>query len=225
MSVAVSRPRLDPHWAGKPPETFDQFALAVDGGEREMADLQRYYEHLVEWNARMNLVGPTALGAFWPRHVFDSAQLLHVEQSAIRWADVGAGSGFPGIVLAILLKNTPGACVHLIESMTKRVNFLTHVTADLALPAQVHHGRAEDIDVPAGLEVVTARACAPFPRLFEYTLPFFEKGARGLFLKGPDVAAELTASQAQWTFSHDLIPSLSDASGRLVRVDKLKRRG
>ena len=207
------------------PNSAERFALAVKSSPAQMADFLTFHRLLAERNRRMNLVGPSALDAFWLRHIFDSAQLLHVEQSALHWADVGAGAGFPGIVLAILLKGRDGARIHLIESMAKRVGFLEQVVEELALPAEVHHARAEALQPPAGLEMVTARACAPFPRLFDYTAHFFRSGAKGLFLKGRDVESELTTAREGWTFACELIPSRSDPSGRLVRIERLKRRG
>ena len=205
--------------------TSEDFAEAVGATNGQMSDLKTFQSFLAEANERMNLVGPSALPAFWRRHVFDSAQLLHVEQHASVWADVGAGAGFPGVVLAILLKGRPGACVHLIESMSKRVQFLAAVVQRLELPAIVHHARAERVDPPTGLQVLTARACAPFPRLFDYTRHFFRAGARGLFLKGRDVESELTEARRSWTFNAELIPSRSDPSGRVVRIERLAPRG
>ena len=210
---------------GGPPDTREAFARLTEATPRQLGDLQIFYDLLKEWNQRMNLVGPSALAEFWPRHAFDSAQLLHVEQSALRWLDVGAGAGFPGVVLAILLKGRPGAQVVLVESMAKRVSFLKEVVARLDVPAEVHHARAESLPAPVGLQMVTARACAPFTRLFGYTAHFFEAGAAGLFLKGRDVASELTEARRSWTFQADLIESRSDPSGRLVRIEGLKRRG
>ena len=92
-----------------------------------MADLEQFRALLASWSENMNLVGPSALSEFWPRHVYDSAQLLALAPEARVWADIGAGAGFPGLVLAILLKKTPGARVHLIESLAKRCRFLQAV--------------------------------------------------------------------------------------------------
>ena len=208
-----------------PPKTAEQFATAMKATIAQLQDLHAFHQLLADWNGRMNLVGPSALADFWPRHAFDSAQLLHVEHSALRWADVGAGAGFPGIILAILLKGRAGACIDLIESMAKRVSFLRHVVDALSLPARVHHSRAEDLTLGPDLQMVTARACAPLPRLFSYTSHFFQAGAVGLFLKGRDVMSELTEARAGWSFDYELIPSLSDASGRLVRIQRLEPRG
>jgi 16S rRNA (guanine527-N7)-methyltransferase len=197
-----------------------EFAAATAATSAQMADLEAFYAALADWNRRMNLVGPSALAEFWRRHAHDSAQLLPLEPAALRWADLGAGAGFPGLVLAILLKGRPGAQVHLIESMAKRCRFLEEVATALALPATVHHARAEDLDI--SVDVVTARACAPLVRLFGYARPYLKRGAIGLFMKGQDVVAELEAATKSWRFEAELIDSRSHTDGRIVRMRKLK---
>jgi 16S rRNA (guanine527-N7)-methyltransferase len=219
MSDAAPEPRE----AAAPAFGAEAFAQAVGATPAQMADLHRFLELLEEWNGRMNLVGPSALSSFWLRHAYDSAQLLHVEPSALRWADIGAGAGFPGLILAILLKGRADAQVHLIESMAKRIRFLGEVSQALGLPTHIHHGRAEDTRPPAGLQIVTARACAPFPRLFGYTEHLFKAGARGVFLKGRDVESELTEARRNWKFQAELLPSQSDSSGHIVRIERLSR--
>ena len=197
------------------------FQAATGASEAAMADLHRYRELLEAGTARMNLVGPSALAEFWPRHVWDSAQLLPLMGEARTAADIGAGAGFPGVVLAILMKATPGARVHLVESQAKRCGFLSEVAAALSLPAEVHHARAEALDPAPEVEIVTARACAPLPRLFGYALPFLRGGARGLFLKGRGAEAELAEARKAWRVKASLVPSRSDPSGRIVMVESL----
>ena len=201
-----------------------EFKAAYGATSEQTADLQSFREMLEEWGDRMNLVGPSAMAEFWLRHAFDSAQLLHVEQSALRWVDIGTGAGFPGIVLAILLKSRVGASVHLVESRAKRAGFLQHVVSTLSLPADVYNKRAEDLTLPAGVEMVTARACAPLSSLFNLTAHFFESGAEGLFLKGRHVQSELLAARQSWMFGSALTVSRSDPEGRIVRVRGLKPR-
>lgn len=186
-----------------------------------MADLLAYLGLLADWNQKMNLVGPSALAAFWPRHAWDSAQLLQVRPQANRWADLGAGAGFPGLVLAILLKGAPGAHVHLVESQTKRCRFLAEVVGSLGLPATVHNERAENLSLD--VDIVTARACAPLTRLLGYAEPSLKRGGMALFLKGQDVVSELTEAAKYWKFDAKLLPSSSDPSGRLVELKGLKR--
>lgn len=197
------------------------FAAATGAGPDQLRDLERYLALLTEWNANMNLVGPSTLAAFWSRHAWDSAQLLPLAPEARVWADLGAGAGLPGVVLAILGRDRPGFHVHLVESMAKRCRFLQTVVDDLALPASVHNARAEDLTL--AVDIVTARACAPLHRLLGYAKPFLDRGATGLFLKGQDVASELEEATRFWDYEADVLPSRSDPRGRIVRVRRLGR--
>ena len=192
------------------------FRAAAQASDAQMADMEAFLALLTQWNAVMNLVGPSALAEFWPRHAWDSAQLLQVRPDALTWADLGAGAGFPGIVLAILLKGKPGAHVHLVESMAKRCRFLSEVVTALGLPATVHNRRAEELTLK--VNAVTARACAPMTRLLRYAQPFLKQGATGMFLKGQDVDAELEEATKSWKFKASLSPSLSSETGHIVEV-------
>lgn len=197
------------------------FAAASGAGPQAVADLERYRQILADWNQRMNLVGASTLDAFWSRHAWDSAQLMRLAPEALTWADLGAGAGLPGVVLAILGKGRPGFHVHLVESMAKRCRFLTEVVEALGLPATVHNARAENLKLD--VDIVTARACAPLHRLLGYGQPYLRRGATGLFLKGQDVASELEEATRYWDLEAETLPSLSDPRGRVVRVRRLGR--
>ena len=199
------------------------FAEAMSAPPDVLDGLARFQAHLAEWNAVMNLVGPTALSSFWRRHALDSAQLLKHAPDARTWVDLGSGAGFPGLILAILLKGRAGAQVHLVESAAKRTRFLTSVVELLDLPASVHLTRAEDWRPPSSLDIVTARACAPLARLLDYAWPCLKNGRRAFFLKGQGVAAEIDQARASWRFDLQVHPSLSDPSGNVVQIDRLAR--
>ena len=199
----------------------ESFARATGATPAQIADLERFRGLLAEWNEKMNLVGPATLEVFWNRHAWDSAQLLKLAPEANVWADLGAGAGLPGVVLAILGKGRAGFRIHLVESMAKRCRFLTEVIRELELPATVHNARAENLKL--AVDIVTARACAPLARLLGYAQPYLKAGATGLFLKGQDVAAELDEAAKSWEFEADTIPSLSDPRGQIVRVRRLGR--
>jgi 16S rRNA (guanine527-N7)-methyltransferase len=194
-------------------------AARADAGQ--MADLERFRALLEDWNARVNLVSAASLADFWPRHAWDSAQLLKIAPEARRWADIGAGAGFPGVVLSILLKGCEGARVHLVESQAKRCRFLEAVCHALKLPAEVRHGRAEDVAL--SVDVVTARAVAPLTRLLAFAKPTLDRDALGLFLKGRDAEAEIAEARKTWRFEVRAIPSLSDPQGRILEIRRLAR--
>ncbi|MFP5296276.1 MAG: 16S rRNA (guanine(527)-N(7))-methyltransferase RsmG [Alphaproteobacteria bacterium] len=201
--------------------TPSEFQALTGVSDARMADLGTFAVRLAEANAVMNLVGPDTLPDIWNRHYWDSAQLRLLAPEARTWADLGAGAGFPGVVLAILLKETPGAHVWLIDSLGKRCRFLQQVVEELDLPATVINGRAEAQTLT--VDVVTARAVAAMDKLLGYAQPYLQRGARGLFLKGEKAELEVAEARRVWQFDCDLSVSRSDPRGRIVSVRSLRR--
>lgn len=201
--------------------TPSEFQALTGATDEQIADLERFIARLAEANAVMNLIGPDTLPDVWNRHIRDSAQLLELAPEANTWADLGAGAGFPGVVLAILLKGRPDVHVWLIDSLGKRCRFLQEIVDELALPATVINGRAEEQALK--VDVVTARAVAPMEKLLAYAQPYLQRGAQGLFLKGEKAEAELIEARKVWHFESDLSVSRSDPRGRIVSVRSLRR--
>jgi 16S rRNA (guanine527-N7)-methyltransferase len=195
------------------------FAALTGATPAQLADLEQLRLMLTDWNTRINLVSAASLPDYWPRHVFDSAQLRQIAPQARVWVDIGAGGGFPGLVLAILLKGEPHARVHLVESVAKRCRFLEAVSEALKLPTKVHNARAESLSLKA--EVVTARAVAPLGRLLAFAQPYMVRGAVGLFPKGRGAETEIADARAAWRFTCEITPSLSDPEGRVLKVESL----
>jgi 16S rRNA (guanine527-N7)-methyltransferase len=207
-------------------------ALALTPVSREtLARLDTFVAMLLERQSRMNLIASSTIPELWTRHIADSLQLLALAPDARVWIDLGSGAGFPGLVLACALADTPGAEVHLVESTGKKAAFLREVAAATAVPAIVHHERIEDF-VRGGApkldaskpDIVTARALAPLNRLLGYAVPLLKTGAQALFLKGQDVEAELTEASKYWTIQASLIPSRTSESGRILVVRQVSQK-
>src|SRR6195952_1464421 len=114
-------------------------ALALTPVSRETeARLDRYVDLLLEWQAKTNLVAPSTLPHLWTRHISDSLQLLTLAPTAKTWIDLGSGGGFPGIVLACALAETPSATVHLVERNAKKAAFLREAVRITQSPGIVH---------------------------------------------------------------------------------------
>ena len=205
------------------PEVRDaaSFAQRVGATPAQLADFERLHAMLADWNSQLNLVSDASLGEFWPRHAFDSAQLRQVAPGARTWVDIGAGAGFPGLVLAILLKGEAGAKVDLVESVAKKCRFLAAVVEALELPAEVHNHRAETLSLQA--DVVTARAVATLVRLLDFAKPYLDRGAVGLFPKGRNADVEIAEARRVWRFTCNVIASRSDPEGRILKVEGLSR--
>jgi 16S rRNA (guanine527-N7)-methyltransferase len=202
-------------------------ALALTPVSRETeARLGRYIDLLREWQAKTNLVAPSTLPTLWTRHISDSLQLLTIVPSAKTWADLGSGGGFPGIVLACALAETPGALVHLVERNTKKAAFLREALRVTHAPGQIHLADiGESVDRITGpVDCVTARAVAPLHQLVGFAEPLVGRGAKALFLKGQDVDAELTEATKYWNIKPHLHPSLTGGHGWIVELDRIERR-
>jgi 16S rRNA (guanine527-N7)-methyltransferase len=191
---------------------------ALPVSRETMARLELYAGLLEKWQKAVNLVAPSTVPELWQRHMLDSAQLwplLPPETS--RLVDLGSGAGFPGLVLAIL--GVPE--VHLVESDQKKAAFLREAARLTAAPATIHNQRIEAL-APFPVEVVTARALAPLPRLLELAAPFLGMGAIGLFLKGESAAEELTQARRQWTMKVTAQASRTSPQGVILRVESLR---
>ena len=201
-------------------------ALALTPVSRETeARLDRYVDLLVEWQAKTNLVAPSTLPNLWTRHISDSLQLLRLAPSAKVWLDLGSGGGFPGVVLACALAETPGATVHLVERVAKKAAFLREAIRVTASPGTVHPADIGDtVERLAGsIDCITARAVAPLHQLVGFAAPLVGKGARALFLKGQDVEAELTEATKYWNIEPKLHSSRTGGNGWIVELDHIER--
>lgn len=188
--------------------------------------LDCFVEFLLPWTQRTNLIARSTIPTLWTRHIADSLQLLDLAPDARCWVDLGAGAGFPGIVIACALAGRAGAAVHLVESNGKKATFLREAVAHLKIPATVHPVRIEDFakNSPLKPDVVTARALAPLDHLLELAQPLLKTGALGLFPKGQDVEGELTRASKCWNIDAELVPSKTSPEGRIVVVRGLRRR-
>jgi 16S rRNA (guanine527-N7)-methyltransferase len=200
-------------------------ALALTPVSRETLDrLDRFVAVLLDWQQRMNLIAASTEPKLWTRHIADSLQLLAWAPPARTWVDLGSGAGFPGIVLACALADTPGACVHLVERSTKKAAFLREAVNATGAPAVVHAVGLEDFveNLAVPVDVVTARALAPLAALLAGTYPLLKTGTRGLFPKGQDVDAELTEAAKCWSIQSSLAPSLTDPRAKIVCVTRIR---
>jgi 16S rRNA (guanine527-N7)-methyltransferase len=202
-------------------------ALALTPVSRETeARLERYIELLLEWQAKTNLVASSTLPNLWTRHISDSLQLLTLAPSAKTWADLGSGGGFPGVVLACALAETPHAMVHLVERNAKKAAFLREALRVTNSSGTVHLSEIGDsVDrITGSVDCVTARAVAPLHQLIGFAEPLVRRGAKALFLKGQDVEAELTEATKYWKIKPHLHSSRTGGHGWIVELDHIERR-
>ena len=115
----------------------------------------------------------------------------------ISLCDVGSGAGFPSIPLKIVF---PELQVAIVDSLQKRIGFLTHLTETLGLTGvALYHDRAETFgqnkQFRESFTYVTARAVARLNVLSELCLPLVKKGGMFFALKAAQSQEELTEAK------------------------------
>ena len=193
------------------------FQRDLDVSRETLARLEKYAELLQKWQAKINLVSRGSLKDLWRRHFLDSAQLAPVIQkvggASPRCLDIGAGAGFPGMVLAI---QNVGEWT-LVESDQRKTAFLAELSRSAEVSVTLRGERIETMEAFA-VDVITARAVAPLERLLTYAKPFVAEQTICLFPKGQRYAQEIDEARDRWDVEVEALPSLSDADGRILLI-------
>lgn len=170
-------------------ETLKKYDIVLS--EKQLEQLDKYAEILVDYNEKVNLTAITDPQGIEEKHFLDS--LLFAKNPLVKGkvADVGTGAGFPGIVAKIY---KPEIDITLIEPTGKRCTFLQYALDTLGLEGSVVKERAEEAARKQWREqfdVVTARAVADMRVLSEYCIPLAKSGGYFIAMKG-DGEKELT---------------------------------
>ena len=168
--------------------------LNVTLSKKQLEQLDKYYELLIEWNEKINLTRITEYEDVYLKHFYDSLTIAKVVDLSIKetLCDVGTGAGFPGVVLKIVYPNLK---ITLVDSLQKRVNYLNEIVKELSLE-DIHaiHSRGEDFKET--FDVVTARAVANIEKLVTYTMHLVNKNGIFVAMKG-NIDEELTSQVEQ----------------------------
>jgi 16S rRNA (guanine527-N7)-methyltransferase len=196
-------------------------ALRLAPVSREtLARLDVYVALLAKWRKTINLISEATFEEVWTRHIADCAQLLSLAPAALTWIDMGSGAGFPGLILAMQLAESPGARVHLIESDQRKAAFLREAARITGAAARIHNLRAEEAagEIAEPVDAVTARALAPLPRLLGLSKIWLEQGATGVFPRGRSEAMEIETLSEYQKYDFDFPKSRIDPRARIAVV-------
>jgi 16S rRNA (guanine527-N7)-methyltransferase len=182
--------------------------------------LEAYVAILLEEMEQQNLIAESTRPHIWARHIVDSAQLIPLASTAEDglWIDLGSGAGLPGIVVAILTDRP----VQMVESRRKRIDFLNRLVTELGLDrATVFGGRVEMVPTTQAA-VISARAYAPLPRLFESALHLSSKKTTWVLPKGRNAQNELEAATRTWQGVFHVERSVTDADSAIIVAHAVK---
>lgn len=159
-------------------------AYSVTLSDGQINTLCRFGEALIEKNAVMNLTAITEPSAVAQLHFLDCIALLNAADfHGKRVIDVGCGAGFPGVPLKIA---EPSIRLTLLDSLAKRMNWLSETLPALGVDAEIITARAEEFAAQRReqYDLATSRAVARLNVLTELCLPYVRVGGKFLAMKG-----------------------------------------
>ena len=163
----------------------------IDVTKEQIDLLWDFMHHVLETNEKFNLTAIKDEESFVEKMLFDSALILNNQRfEGIDILDIGAGAGFPSVVISIL---SPNAHVIALDSTAKKVNFIKEYAEKNKLNMSTVAARAEEYaqDNREKFMVVTARAVASLRILLELAMPMLKVGGVFIAMKGPGFEEEI----------------------------------
>ena len=181
-----------------------------------MEKLEVFVAFLKREAESQNLISASTIDHIWSRHIVDSAQLLTLVEEVqpnMRWLDLGSGAGFPGLIIAMLADFH----VTLVESRARRIEYLERAVQMLDLSPHVHvAGKTLERLETAPFSVISARAFAPLPKLFELAARFSTNNTLWLLPKGRNARHEWDAAQKDWQGEFRVTDSVTDQEAGIL---------
>ena len=205
---------------------FKKSELNIKNVSREtFNDLNEYVNLVVHKNKEINMISKSSEKSINTRHLLDSAQIIDfVDKNDIKLCtDLGSGAGFPGIVLAILMKSkNPLFKVIFYEKSFHKSNFLKEVSNKFNLNVEVLQ---KDIFQEKNLssDIIVARAFKPLPvilTLVHNNFRFFKEVILFLGKNGKEI---LNETLREWKFEYEEKKSITNSDSKIIKIKNLKK--
>ena len=203
--------------------TFSRFTRV----SRETITSLKKYEHtLIKANKTLNLVGNSTIEDIWTRHFLDSVQVIDfINKNDNTLVDIGSGAGFPGLVLAIALKDKKIPLkVKLIEKSPKKVKFLRDLINELRLDVEVVNENI--LQEPKKLleDVFIARAFKPLKIILELIHNKAENWKKIFIFLGKTGKNELLQVSKNWDIEYKQRVSVTSNDSTILEINKLNKK-
>ena len=205
---------------------IDTFCRYTRVSRETIRSLVRYEKLLIKFNKKLNLVGKSTINEIWHRHFLDSFQLIDfIDKNDKILVDLGSGAGFPGLVLAITLKDRKIPLkIKLIEKSPKKVKFLRDMISKLHLDVEViNQNVLEDPKKLLG-DVYVTRAFKPLKIILELIHNKAENWKKFFIFLGKTGKHELLQASKIWDIEYKQRVSVTSNDSIVIEINKLKKK-
>ena len=190
-------------------------------------DFENYISMILEKNKKINIISQNTASkrAIIDRHIVDSAQIIDfVDLNSNTTTDLGSGSGMPGIIVAIILKNMKNDMnVHLYEKSHHKSQFLKEVSEKLNLKTKIFQKNIFEIkNLETG--TIMSRAFKPMPVVLDLVYENFSKFKNLIFFMGKSGKKVFENSKKKWKLEYEEKKSLTSKDSFLVNIKKIKKK-
>ena len=188
-------------------------------------DFEKYISMILEKNKKINIISQNTASkrAIIDRHIIDSAQIIDfVNLNSKITTDLGSGSGMPGIIVAIILKNMNNNMnVHLYEKSYHKSQFLKEVSEKLKLKTKIFQKNIFEIkNLETG--TIMSRAFKPMPVVLDLVYKNFSKFKNLIFFMGKSGKKVFENSKKKWELEYEEKKSLTNKDSFLINIKKIK---
>ena len=190
-------------------------------------DFENYISMILEKNKKINIISQNTASkkAIIDRHIIDSAQVIDfINLNSNIATDLGSGSGMPGIIVAIILKNINNNMnVHLYEKSYHKSQFLKEVSEKLNLKTKVFQKNIFEIkNLETG--TIMSRAFKPMPVVLDLVYENFSKYKNLIFFMGKSGKKVFENSKKKWEMEYVEKKSLTSKDSFLINIKKIKKK-
>jgi 16S rRNA (guanine527-N7)-methyltransferase len=205
---------------------IDTFSRITQVSRETITSLKKYEDILIKANKTLNLVGKSTINDIWTRHFLDSAQVIDlIDKNDKTLVDLGSGAGFPGLVLAITLKDRKIPLkIKLIDKSPKKVKFLKDMINKLQLDVEVINQNI--LEDPKKLldDVFVARAFKPLKIILQLIHNKAKNWKKIFIFLGKTGKNELLQASKSWEIEYKQRVSVTSDDSLVIEINRLRKK-
>ena len=205
---------------------IDTFTRFTQVSRETISSLKKYEDSLIKANKTLNLVGNSTIKEIWTRHFLDSVQVIDfIDKNDNTLVDLGSGAGFPGLVLAITLKDRKIPLkIKLIEKSPKKVKFLRDLINILQLDVDVINRNVLEDSKKLLEDVFVARAFKPLKIILQLIHNKAKNWKKIFIFLGKTGKSELLQASKSWEIEYKQRVSITSDDSTVIEINKLKKK-